>query len=296
MDIQSLRSEVEILYAEPLRSPRTLEKMLQLFRLLQEFGLKSVEDLTPVTIARFATWLSTGRSTNTVAGLLSYLRSISRYCFYAGYLGRDPFQARRGWVRWERTARPIWHTREEIARVLRSLSERDDWVSRRTHAVIALVSHTGIRRSEALHARSGDYESGPGVIWIRSTAGNRTKTRDSAAAIPIPSDARSILDRWIEVANSEWLFPNFRRSGPWIHGANGYRPVDAVRRAGEVVGVSNLTFLSLRHTWATQAESAWGFSELTVQRIMRHSKSPTQLHYRHADMSNLRESMDRVRF
>lgn len=296
MDIPSLRSEIEILYAWPLRSPRTLEKMLQLFRLLQEFGLERVEDLTPVTIARFAAWLSIDRSTNTVAGLLSYLRSITRYCFFAGYLGRDPFQARRGWVRWERTARPIWHTRDDIARVLKSLSIKQDWLSRRTHAVISLVAHTGIRRSEALHARSEDYVPGQGVLWIRSTAGNRTKTRDSAAAIPIPPDARSTLDRWIFDSKSEWLFPNFRRSGPWIHGANGYRPVDAIRRAGEAAGVANLTFLSLRHTWATQAESAWGFSELLVQRILRHSKSPTQLHYRHADMLNLRESMDRVRF
>jgi integrase len=106
----------------------------------------------------------------------------------------------------------------------------------------------------------------------------------------------SLLLEWLPWSVSEWAFPTRKRSGPWINGSCGSRPVDALRRAGEAAGVTGLTWKSLRHTWATHAETAWGIPELGVQRVLRHTTPLTQRHYRHPDMVNLRRMVDSVSF
>jgi integrase len=86
---------------------------------------------------------------------------------------------------------------------------------------------------------------------------------------------------------STWIFPNTFGTGPWLHGAGGHRPGDRLRQLGERAGVPDLTFQSLRHTWATHAESAWGLPPAVIQRVLRHSNATTQNHYRHAERRNL---------
>lgn len=51
---------------------------------------------------------------------------------------------------------------------------------------------------------------------------------------------------------------------------------------------SGFTWRSLRHSWATHAESRWGLGEAAIQRVLRHTRPLTQRRYRHADAANLR--------
>ena len=53
------------------------------------------------------------------------------------------------------------------------------------------------------------------------------------------------------------------------HGA-GHRPLDQVKAAGERAGVQGLSFLSFRHSFATNAAS-WGLTPEMVKRVLRHT-------------------------
>jgi integrase len=72
-----------------------------------------------------------------------------------------------------------------------------------------------------------------------------------------------------------------------VYAANGYRPLDRLARAGEAVGIQGLTFQSLRHSWATHAESNWQLRDALIQRCLRHTTPMTSKHYKHADLVNL---------
>ena len=105
-----------------------------------------------------------------------------------------------------------------------------------------------------------------------------------------------VLARWLPACGSDWLFPNRSRSGPWTGGYPGTKPLDRLKKAGEAVGVDGVTWKSLRHSWATHAESAWGLSEPAIQRVLRHTTPLAQRHYRHADLANLAAMVRSVSF
>lgn len=70
----------------------------------------------------------------------------------------------------------------------------------------------------------------------------------------------------------------------------GGRPLDELKAAGRAIGIEDVSFQKLRHSWATHAELR-GIGELMVQRQLRHTTRRTQLHYRHADVVNLAEAV-----
>ena len=104
-----------------------------------------------------------------------------------------------------------------------------------------------------------------------------------------------MLAAWAPLADSEWLFPGARKVGPWLHGANGYKPSDQIRELGEDAGVPNFTALSARHTFATLAEG-WGWGEAMIQRFLRHTTPITQKHYRHVHIPQMAAAADRISF
>jgi integrase len=86
------------------------------------------------------------------------------------------------------------------------------------------------------------------------------------------------------------------RSNRWKDGSPGTRPLDQMKGAGKRAGVAGFTFLSLRHSFATHAEGAWGLSPAQIQRCLRHTSLKTQWHYRHADLDNMRASAGGIDF
>jgi integrase len=116
----------------------------------------------------------------------------------------------------------------------------------------------------------------------------RLKTPESAAPVPLCGELREILAEWRPHAGPTWLFPGLERVGPWTGGMPGRKPLDRLKQAGEAAGVPHLTFQSLRHSWATHAETAWGLSDALIMRVLRHTTGRTSReHYRHADLVNL---------
>ena len=84
-----------------------------------------------------------------------------------------------------------------------------------------------------------------------------------------------VMAEWLPKAGSDWAFPATRGAVPWTSGKPGSKPLDRLKAAGLRAGVEGLTFLSLRHSWATHAESLWGFSEALIQRVLRHTTPRT---------------------
>lgn len=299
VSLGQLASEIELLYAPPTRSASTRTKARQVLRLVEQLGVRSTEELTPVLLAKFcAAEHAAGCRPITIRGYLSYLRPIARYAVAMGYTERDPFLWRAQWVRddGERVTRSCHHSAAAIGQVLKILGARvGTWEGHRLYALVMTVAHTGLRRTEALTLRVEDVDPARGLLHVRGR--RRLKTVNSAAPVPMAADLGQVLARWIpRLGDCPWLFPGVRGAGPWIGGGIGGRAIDQVRQAGLDAGVPGFTLLSLRHSWATHAEGLWGFSEVQIQRVLRHTTPRTQQHYRHADESNVAAWGRRIRF
>lgn len=208
------------------------------------------------------------------------------------------------------------------------------WRARRTLCLLATVAFTGIRRNEALYLRVEVLDLGRRILLINARVGNRLKTEAAAAPVPIPDALAPTLAGWLEhrgdppaapdgglpswlhVAGVKppgvirsggpadgdtpqdvaWLFPNCYGTGPWTGGSPGFKPLDRLKALGRRAGLkAPLTFQSLRHSWATHAET-WGLNDAQIQRVLRHTNLRTQWHYRHADLANLRSAVGSIDF
>jgi integrase len=292
-------SSVLALYGPPMRRKATRAKMVQV---LAEFApfCRRPRDLTPTAIAG---WIAAhpGRRPSTVASLLRSLRAACYYGAKVGDLKVNPFDFRspREWVDWDAPELPPpVHSAAVIARVL-SLANREalrgPWRSARLRALVYTAAYTGARKRELLGLAVADVDLEAGLIRIGTNARRGLKTRASRACLPIPAPLAAVLREWLPLAGSAWVFPGIRRSAPWLEGPAGGKALDELKALGIRAGVRGLTFQSFRHTFASLAET-WGFSELALQRQLRHSSPFTQRGYRHELPELLRAAGERVRF
>jgi integrase len=279
--------------------------------------------LCPELVARFVAGRPAGESAHTTR---TYLRTLGTACNYAamrGYVRGNPMKARRQWVRPSEPRRTRVPTREEIVRVLELLRADAEtrrgwaqWRARRLYALASVAAYTGMRAGEALRLCVADIDLDGRMLAIVARGRDRLKTPGSAQPVPIAEPLAGVLADWLahrldapttaagvpDAAASRprregcpWLFPNTLRTGPWVGGSAGQKPVQRLKAAGLRAGVQGFTFLSLRHAFATHAEF-WGLSPAMIQRILRHTSLGTQRHYRHADLANLRAVAGKIRF
>lgn len=288
--------EVEALYAPPMRERSTAKAIRRVLRELGEVGAVTTADLTAGLIAR---WVQAqharGRARATIRGYLGKARAICSIACGCGYLDRTPFAIRREWIRADPQPAPKRHlSLDQVAQLLGHLRglAAVDWFGHRLYALASLVALTGVRTAEALHARVEDVDFAERVFVVSGR--RRLKTAGSAAPVPMPDPLPQVLACWSVRTGCEWLFPGERRAGPWTGGPPGKRPVDRLKAEALKLGIAGVTFLALRHSWATHGETAWGLAEGEIQRVLRHTTPLTQRGYRHADLANLRRIGDRV--
>jgi len=289
------RAELLGLYQPPQRARATWTKMRQVLAEVSGLGVRSTRELSPPLVVRFSN-SRPGRNPSTVNGLLSYLRAACAYAVAMRYLSVNPFGVRRFWVDSDADDLPgpggRHHPAAAIVRVLRLLeSEAGDgsWAAGRLHALVATAALTGMRRGEVLGLAVGDVDLPGRLIRVRPNRRRRLKTKKSARLVPVAEQLAEVLSRWLPRTGCQWVFPGQTRSGPWLGGGPGLKALDQVKAAGLRAGVDGLTFLSLRHSWGTHAESLWGLSGPTIQRVMGHTTERTSLDfYRHPDGDNLR--------
>jgi integrase len=269
-------------YSGPGHAPRTLAKMRRVLFLVADLGVKSTADLTTELAARFVAERARTVNPNTIRGDLSYLSAACSFAVEEGWLDHAP-RFKRVRPRKVKSKMPKCHSIGDVARVLEHLRQWSEccWAGHRLYALAATVAYTGLRRDEALTLMLEDVSLFMGLITVSDR--QRRKTEKSAAVVPIPRELSVILADWMPRCGCEWLFPGFRRQGPWTGGACGARACDRIRQAGQEVGVEGLTLLSLRHSFATHARRRWGLSDIEVATILRHSSPATQAWYVHDD-------------
>jgi integrase len=290
VSFSSFRNEILDCYRPPLRAAATHRRMGQVLDLVGRLDPppSSTADLTVGLIARYVRVRADVVCNNALAGELSYLAAACSFAVAEGWLERSPFHSRRFRLRPEPPAAKQHHSLDELRRVLGWLRDRAglSWRDHRLYVAASLVAYTGLRRNEALYLRVEDLDLAAGILAV--VARRRLKTLASAQPVPIPPELGEVLAGWLPVCDSEWVMPCSHRRTPWVGGNVSSRACDQLAAAGRAVGVEGLTFLSLRHSWATHAETAWGLSEAAIQRVLRHTRPLTQRLYRHADLANLR--------
>jgi site-specific recombinase XerD len=284
-----------------MRRAGTLQKTTQV---LSEFGsfCPSTADLTPLAVAH---WLSTGppRAPATRQSLLRHLSAACSYGALRGYLA-DPFDFR-AITEWlpddeleDEDEFPKHRKPEEIKRVLAQAdveAKAGGWVELRTRAAVKVWAYSGAGKTEVLGLRIQDLDLGRRVFKVRSHRRRRLKRRARAAHLPLVRPALEALADWLPHTGCEWVFPHKYRTGPWLSGRPGHRPLDLVKALGERAGVKGLTIVAFRHTVGTLAEE-WGIGELMLQRILRHARRRTQWSYRHEDIELLHRAAERIQY
>lgn len=292
------RFQAECLEVYDLKAKATRAKMAQLLRELGELGLRSTSDLKPVAIAR---WIR-AHPDRTPATTKSLLGSFSAACTFgvaSGYIKASPFAYKTSWVVVPEPSPDRHHSAEEIARLLSTLDAEaaaGEWKPLRLRALAYTVAFTGLRKMEALGLTWPDVDLEGRVIWIRVNPWRRLKTRASGQPVPIPDALAEVLAAWHHANRADVVFPN-ADGRPWRGGKPGKKPLDQLAAAGRRARVAGVTFQSLRQSWATHAETLWGLSGPTIQRVLRHTTDrTTRQHYRKADLDNLRAAAQVIHF
>jgi integrase len=294
------RSEVISLYTPPLARKTTFVKIRGTLRLLDGLGVRTTADLTSGLVARLLTANAARWKRATAKGHLSYLGAICAHGVREGWLRSNPVAAKKDWLRgW-----PVEPEEEEsdhlsldqVADLLAEARRQSaPWKGGRSYALVALVAYTGLRRTEALTRQVSDFDLERRILRLRPSSYWQPKTSGSAQPVPIPAALVPTLETWFRRCGSPWAFPATRGEVPWTSGEIGRRPLDALKSIGAEAGIPRVTFQLLRHSWATHAEH-WGLGELMVQRVLRHTTTRTQRHYRHADLINLANAVRDISF
>lgn len=283
------------LYEEPLRAPKTRQRMRQVLGLLGALpGVATAADLTTDTMARYVACRAVRVCPTTIVGEIGYLRAICSFAVAEGLLERSP-QWRRVTPRRSPPVGPRALDPTAIRTLLAYLASRSlEWKGHRLFALATLVAHTGLRRNEALYARVEDLDLDERLLWVSPR--RRLKTLGSAAPVPLCPDLAGVLRRWVPRTAGGWLFPGARLRGPWVGGMPGCRALDRLQQAARAAGVGHVTWQSLRHTLATHARKRLGLSREQVRDILRHTTVDTQSHYVHDDCRTLVDSVADLSF
>lgn len=308
-----LRAELEALYAFPHRARKTGARMRQVLRELAALlsADATTEALTPELVTGFIMARPEGTATNNTLTLLRVVTLICNHAVRAGYLRVSPFALRKTWLRAEKPVYRQHLSREEVQRVLNTAEQAIAraarhgqagpgaiWKARRTHAVIATVAYCGLRKMEALRLHTEDVDLERRWLHITARPGAPLKCASSERSVPIPAPLARILQDWIahNDITSDFFFPNSSGDNAWISGGAGYKPLDRLRAVGKRAGLTDVTYMALRHSFATHALSAWGFTAEQLAKYMGHNSTKTQLYYIHEDTGNLRHKSALIRF
>jgi integrase len=298
IELSDFRRRVDRLYSG--RRKKTRRRMAQLLGELVELAgpAGTTADLTTDFLAE---WLASqpAREPWTRIGYLGYVRAACAWACEEGWLERPP-----SWRRLRPRARalpPDHLSREEVCRLfshLRDRGENGGWTDWRLYAAVVAAACGGFRRNELLFLRQCDVDLGGRIIAVIPIDQRDLKTdQSSIRLVPIGPELLEVFRWWLPSAGSSWVFPGVRRSSPWSGGAHGYRPIDHLRSAAAECGIEVEGWQTLRATWATHAESLWGFDEAVIWRILGHSSPLTSRRwYRAADASNLRAIGESIRF
>jgi len=310
----AFKHELLLNYDPSLRAKSTRRSMLDLLKALTALGVETTADLTVSLVAKYVASQPPHLSGQTVTGRLRYLQAVCTYAFKSGYVRISPFLIKpmRQWTRKTPSKRKQFHTPAEVGKVLEVLRHQAEnatgwkqWKARRTYALAATLAYTGGRASEIYFLELEEIDLPARRLVIRNKAEHRLKTgMSSERTVVIPPALVPILTAWLchrldrppgfaFDPSSKWVFPTASATRPWLSGAPGGRPRDALVAAGVAAGVAGFNPLSLRHSCAT-ALMYGGASESVIMQQLGHTNLQTQSPYKHRQEEMLRSIVDRL--
>ena len=163
----------------------------------------------------------------------------------------------------------------EIAALLKVCKNDSSLIGARDAALIAILSGSGIRRSEAVALEVADFDSETGAIAVRQGKGRKFRT------VYLPPGAIAAVNAWLEVRGDEpgALLGAVRRGGHVKFKAMTDQAVMVIlRKRAEQAGVAAFSPHDFRRTFISNLLEA-GADVLTVSRLAGHSNLATSLKY-----------------
>lgn len=225
-----------------------------------------------------------GRDAATLNRHLSSLRTLFRYCIEQNWISHIPASD----VSAPRKARSLPKTlsREQAKTAVEAPADDDSIVAIRDRAMLELLYSSGLRRSELLGLRAGDFSEDACEVRV---LGKGSKQR----VVPVGGPARAALAAWTQVraqlaaADENALFVG-ARGAALSAGVLAQRLNHWAMRAGLD---TKLHPHRLRHSFATHLleESA---DLRAVQELLGHSRLSTTQIYTHVDFQRLASAYD----
>lgn len=258
---------------------RTQEAVLLAWRkhIRPALGRHDVEDLTTSEISRWHA--KTGRDRPGAANrALAYLSKMLSLAVSWGIITRNPAKGVRKFPgkQCER-----FLTDAEYARLWEAINSADDLP--RTHlGVLALLTLTGMRKSEALSLRWSYIE-----LELREMRLPRTKT--GRRTVLLSEQAAQVLETIRDLKlPGPWVFPQKR--DPSKHLVNVEKTWKTIR---ERAGIEGVRIHDLRHSFASMAIRR-GVGLLMVKELLGHKSIATTQRYTHLDDVSRRGAVDVV--
>jgi integrase/recombinase XerD len=179
----------------------------------------------------------------------------------------------------------------EVAALL-AAPDRNTWVGRRDHALIALALQTGLRVSELTGLRCHDIVLGTGAHVRCDGKGRKHR------CTPLTSHTVAVLKAWLAELGSVGdrpLFPT-RRGGPIAPDSVGDlidRHVATARRDCPTWATTKVTPHTLRHTAAMTLLAA-GVDVTVIALWLGHEHVQTTQIYLHGDLTMKQQALDRT--
>lgn len=290
------------LYRPPLRRRTTFSKMRKVLTEFGALGIASTDEITPALIAR---WVGSPAALQRRAisnrSYLAAFRAAVNVAKKLRYLEVSPWEIRRDWIDWgedDDTVKPRHLSIEEVGKLLDQAdleADRGGWSETRLRVLVYLYLYTGLRKSEALGLRVEDLDLDGAKLCVRSRRRRRLKTRTSRRNIALHSELVQVLANWIPRCGSEWLIPNRRQAGPWLHGPRGGKALDQIQDLAARAGLPKATIQAFRRSLATHARR-WGWGQLEVKDLLGHGAVETQDWYLEDNLADQRAAIDRIQY
>jgi len=179
----------------------------------------------------------------------------------------------------------------EIHVFLSAIRGSTDRPARRDEALFAVYAFTGMRRSEALGLRLGDYDQEGKRLKIRVAKGT------SARTCAVPFVLAKILDRYLEAAKTE---RQLSETAPLFPGKSPSQPLSPRRAQARfhhwrrLSGIrSGVTIRSFRAGFGTMLHRA-GVDSISIARALGHVDCRMTERYIDEDHTALRTAIDRA--
>lgn len=310
-------AELAALYAWPACSKSQATMMRQSRTILASLGPETTADLTLAFVTRFLDALPQPLSPYTVRKHLAHVRIMCNLAERKRYLTISPFRLRKmsSYVRLGRPKPQRFLRADEIKAILdvmrSDIATRKGWAlwkARRLYALTATIAYLGTRAKEGQCLWVSDIDLVNRVVNITPHRG-RLKTEASEAPVAMPPALGPILTEWLAhrldrpegfalPADVPWLFPTIRGTAPWCSGYQSSKPLARFQTVAARAGITgdDVTFQTLRRSWATIAEGL-GIPQALITRQLRHtSEETTKRYYQQRDMKALGDATSAFEF